>query len=66
MRESRVPVKVNKLLRRSCLLIAKSFSAHFQVQFLAESNQIMVVAFQSVQLAQASFLQKNQMLQNVF
>ena len=30
------------------------------------SNQIRVVAFQSVQLAQASFLQKNQMLQNVF
>jgi hypothetical protein len=29
-------------------------------------NQIMVVAFQSVQLAQASFLQKNQTLQNVF
>ena len=31
-----------------------------------DSNQITVVAFQSVQLAQASFLQKNQMLQNVF
>ena len=30
------------------------------------SNQITVVAFQSVLLAQASFLQKNQMLQNVF
>jgi hypothetical protein len=30
------------------------------------SNQITVVAFQSVQLAQASFLQKNQTLQNVF
>ena len=30
------------------------------------SNQITVVAFQSVQLAQTSFLQKNQMLQNVF
>ena len=29
-------------------------------------NQIMVVAFQPAQLAQASFLQKNQMLQNVF
>ena len=28
-------------------------------------NQITVVAFQPVQLAQASFLQKNQMLQNV-
>jgi hypothetical protein len=33
---------------------------------LTISNQITVVAFQSVQLAQASFLQKNQMLQNVF
>ena len=32
----------------------------------APSNQITVVAFQSVQLAQASFLQKNQTLQNVF
>ena len=31
-----------------------------------DSNQITVVAFQSVQLAQASFLQKNQMLQNGF
>ena len=30
------------------------------------SNQIMVVAFQPVQLAQASFLQKNQTLQTVF
>ena len=30
------------------------------------SNQITVVAFQPVQLAQASFLQKNQTLQNVF
>ena len=30
------------------------------------SNQITVVAFQPVQLAQASFLQKNQMLQNIF
>ena len=30
------------------------------------SNQITVVAFQSVQLAQASFLQKNQTLHNVF
>ena len=29
-------------------------------------NQITVVAFQSVQLAQASFLQKNQTLLNVF
>ena len=29
-------------------------------------NQIMVVAFQPVQLAKASFLQKNQTLQNVF
>ena len=29
-------------------------------------NQITVVAFQPVQLAQAWFLQKNQMLQNVF
>ena len=33
---------------------------------LTKSNQITVVAFQSIQLAQASFLQKNQMLQNVF
>ena len=32
----------------------------------SESNQITVVAFQSVQLAQASFLQKKQTLQNVF
>ena len=31
-----------------------------------DSNQITVVAFQSVQLAQASFLQKNQTLQNRF
>ena len=31
-----------------------------------DSNQITVVAFQSVQLAQAWFLQKNQTLQNVF
>jgi hypothetical protein len=30
------------------------------------SNQITVVSFQPVQLAQASFLQKNQMLKNVF
>ena len=29
-------------------------------------NQITVVAFQPVQLAQVSFLQKNQTLQNVF
>ena len=29
-------------------------------------NQITVVAFQPVQLAQASFLQKNQTLQNLF
>ena len=29
------------------------------------SNQIMVVAFQPVQLAQTTFLQKNQPLQNV-
>ena len=29
-------------------------------------NQITVVAFQSIQLAQASFLQKNQTLQNIF
>ena len=29
-------------------------------------NQITVVAFQSVQLAQASFLQNNQTLQNFF
>ena len=33
---------------------------------MAPSNQITVVAFQPVQLAQASFLQKNQMLQNGF
>ena len=33
---------------------------------MAGSNQITVVAFQPVQLALASFLQKNQMLQNVF
>ena len=32
----------------------------------AYSNQITVVAFQPVQLTQASFLQKNQTLQNVF
>ena len=31
-----------------------------------QSNQITVVVFQTVQLAQASFLQKNQVLQNVF
>ena len=31
-----------------------------------DSNQITVVAFQPVQLAQASFLQKNQMLRNIF
>ena len=31
-----------------------------------DSNQITVVAFQSVQLAQASFLQKTKTLQNVF
>jgi hypothetical protein len=30
------------------------------------SNQIIVVAFNVPQLTQASFLQKNQMLQNVF
>ena len=30
------------------------------------SNQITVVSFQPVQLAQASFLQKNRMSQNVF
>ena len=30
------------------------------------SNQIRVVAFNVAQLTQASFLQKNQMLQNVF
>ena len=33
---------------------------------LPQGNQITVVAFQSVQSAHASFLQKNQMLQNVF
>ena len=32
----------------------------------SEGNQIMVVAFQPVQMAQASFLQKNQTMQNVF
>ena len=32
----------------------------------AQGNQITVVAFQPVQLGQASFLQKNQTLQNVF
>ena len=31
-----------------------------------DSNQITVVAFQPVQFAQASFLHKNQTLQNVF
>ena len=31
---------------------------------VAKGNQITVVAFQSVQLAQALFLQKNQTLQN--
>ena len=33
---------------------------------MSDSNQITVVAFQPVQLAQASFLLKNQTLQNVF
>ena len=33
---------------------------------MSVSNQITVVAFQPVQLAQAWFLQKNQMLQNGF
>ena len=37
-----------------------------QINYRTGSNQITVVAFQSVQLAQALFLQKNQMLQNVF
>ena len=33
--------------------------------FFTESNQITIVAFQPVQLAQASFLSKKQTLQNV-
>ena len=37
-----------------------------QLVYKNASNQITVVAFQPVQLAQASFLQKNQTLQNVF
>ena len=36
------------------------------IQCTRGSNQVAVVAFQPVQLAQASFLQKNQMLQNLF
>ena len=56
------------------LLIQITFSFHLdQIQtnvgktlIPSQSNQITVVAFQSVQLAQASFLQKNQMLQNGF
>ena len=39
---------------------------HSTLVFITESNQIRVVAFSVPQLTQASFLQKNQMLQNVF
>ena len=38
----------------------------YTVVHVTISNQVTVVAFQPVQLAQASFLQKNQTLQNVF
>ena len=42
------------------------FRVKEKVKWQPVRNQITVVAFQSVQLAQASFLQKNQTLQNVF
>ena len=51
---------------RPCTYLAGSGTIFSHI-YLLVSNQITVVAFQPVQLAQASFLQKkNQMLQNVF
>ena len=46
--------------------LADGVAAIFESRTVPATNQITVVAFQSVQLAQASFLQKNQTLQNVF
>ena len=46
--------------------VIREFKVNVHLRSWAVSNQITVVALQPVQLTQASFLQKNQMLQNVF
>ena len=70
--EKKIAVKV-QLFRKGFLvgMYPALLKAHLNCLVIAlynctHTNQIMVVAFQPVQLAQVSFLQKNQTLQNVF
>ena len=61
--------KLDQLLRPQTvqiLFIFQILSNYVRILWIPNSNQVTVVAFQLVQLTQASFLQKNQTWQNGF